>query len=169
MSDHPAPDSPLRLYTIGVYGFDAESFFAALTNAQIDVFCDVRARRGVRGSAYAFANSRRLQARLAELGIRYVHRPDLAPSPELRSRQTDSDKAAHTPKRERTKLSPAFVDGYTQEVLAHADSQAVLDALSPGRRLVFCCVERYPDACHRSLLATELGRNLNLPVEHLLP
>ena len=29
---------------------------------------------------YAFANSQRLQGRLAELGIAYVHRLDLAPS-----------------------------------------------------------------------------------------
>ncbi len=66
--------------TIGVYGFDEAGFFQALQDAGVDTFCDIRRRRGVRGSAYAFANSQRLQGRLAELGIRYIYRSDLAPS-----------------------------------------------------------------------------------------
>ena len=59
----------MKLITIGVYGFDEESFFQALLAAGVDVFCDIRQRRGVRGATYAFANSQRLQRRLAELGI----------------------------------------------------------------------------------------------------
>ncbi len=51
-----------RIVTIGVYGFEEEEFFAALANARVDLFCDVRRRRGVRGARYAFANSQRLQA-----------------------------------------------------------------------------------------------------------
>ena len=46
--------------TIGVYGFDESSFFQTLQNAGVDTFCDLRARRGVRGAAYAFANGERL-------------------------------------------------------------------------------------------------------------
>lgn len=38
------------IVTIGVYGFDEQSFFQALQDAQIDTLCDIRARRGVRGS-----------------------------------------------------------------------------------------------------------------------
>ena len=64
----------------------------------VDTFCDLRARRGVRGREYAFANSQRLQARLAELGIRYVHRLDLAPSAATRSQQHAADAATHTRK-----------------------------------------------------------------------
>ena len=61
------------IVTIGAIGYTAESFFQALQNANVDTFIDVRRRRAVRGREYAFANSQRLQARLAELGIRYVH------------------------------------------------------------------------------------------------
>lgn len=60
------------IMTIGVYGFDEQSFFQALQNARVDTLCDIRARRGVRGSDYAFANSERLQKRLTELNIRRV-------------------------------------------------------------------------------------------------
>ena len=52
-----------------------------------------RSRRGVRGSTYAFANSLRLQARLTDLGIRYLHRKDLAPTQAVRDRQAAADKA----------------------------------------------------------------------------
>ena len=52
---------PLKLVTIGVYGFDEASFFAALQTAGVDTLCDMRQRRGVRGADYAFVNSKRLQ------------------------------------------------------------------------------------------------------------
>jgi len=47
--------------TIGVYGFDLDSFLAALREANVRQLLDVRQRRGVRGPEYAWANSQRLQ------------------------------------------------------------------------------------------------------------
>jgi uncharacterized protein (DUF488 family) len=156
------------LVTIGVYGSDEASFFGALQQAGVDTFVDVRARRGVRGAAYAFANSQRLQARLAELGIRYVHRPDLAPSPEARGQQYAVDKTNRTAKRQRTVLDPAFAAAYRQERLAGFDSRQFVAGLGPEARVVaLFCVEREPAACHRSLLATRLRRDLGLAVRHL--
>ena len=159
----------VQLYTIGAIGFTAETFFVALQAAEIDLFCDVRARRAMRGAAYAFANSRRLQARLAALGIRYVHRPELAPSAALRSAQGTVDRAAGVAKRKRTTLSDTFVAGYTTDVLAQLDSGALLAELMPAQRIVFFCVEREPQACHRSLLVAKLARDLDLRVEDLGP
>lgn len=156
--------------TIGAYGCDAERFFAALAAAGVDTFCDVRARRGVRGREYAFANSQRLQVRLAELGIRYLHRPDLAPSSETRAAQHAADAAEHTAKRQRGILGPAFVDAYRRERLAGFDSAAFLADLGPEARVVaLFCVEREPAACHRGLLADRLARDLDVAVRHLLP
>jgi uncharacterized protein (DUF488 family) len=157
-----------RLYTIGVYGYNADDFFATLQDAQIDLFCDIRGRRGLRGATYAFANSRRLQARLAELGIRYVHRPDLAPSRALRTRQAEADRAAGIAKRQRTTLGTVFVESYRADVLAHLDSRTLLTELGPARRIVFFCVEREPAACHRSLLTTKLAQDLQLDLLHLM-
>jgi uncharacterized protein (DUF488 family) len=158
------------LVTIGVYGCDEASFFAALQQAGVDTFVDVRARRGVRGAAYAFANSQRLQARLAELGIRYLHRPDLAPSRSVRSQQFAADKASRTAKRQRAVLDPAFAAAYRQERLAGFDSQQFVVDLGPEASVIaLFCVEREPAACHRSLLAERLARDLNVAVCHLLP
>jgi len=156
--------------TIGVYGFDAASFFSALQGANVDTFCDIRRRRAVRGAAYAFANRLRLEARLAELGIRYVHYVDLAPSKALRGTQDATDKESKIKKRQRATLSAAFVAGYEAECLEHFDSAAFVASLGAEARVVaLCCVEREPAACHRSVLADRLQRDLGVPVTHLLP
>ena len=55
--------------TIGVYGFDQAAFLNALSRARVSMLLDVRQRRGVRGTEYAWANSARLQAALADAGI----------------------------------------------------------------------------------------------------
>jgi uncharacterized protein (DUF488 family) len=160
----------VKVTTVGVYGFSEESFFEALQAARVDTFCDVRQRRGVRGAAYAFANSQRLQKRLAELGIRYLHRKDLAPTPAVRQRQQDADKADKVAKRQRTGLSPAFVAAYHEEVLASFEPQSLSDDLPPDTTVVaLFCVEREPTACHRSLLADKLARAWQIDVEHITP
>lgn len=160
----------LKIVTIGVYGFEQDSFYRALQDAGVDVLIDIRQRRGVRGARYAFANSRRLQARLAELDIRYLHRKDLAPTPAVREEQKRADQASKVAKRQRTELAPAFVEAFEQEVLAHFEPQTLLDDLEPGERVVaLLCVEREPAACHRSLVAERLAQALGLEVEHILP
>jgi len=61
------------IYTIGVYGLTEADFFQKLLDSNIDTFCDIRRRRAVRGSQYAFVNSKRLQDKLEKLSIRYVY------------------------------------------------------------------------------------------------
>ena len=156
--------------TIGVYGFNEAGFFQALQDAGVDTFCDLRRRRGVRGSAYAFANSQRLQGRLAELGIRYVYRADLAPSLEVRQSQEVADKASKTAKRKRTVLGTAFVEAYRKESLDGFDShQFVVELGQEAHMVALFCVEREPAACHRSLVAERLEAELATTVRHLLP
>jgi uncharacterized protein (DUF488 family) len=159
-----------KIITIGVYGFEADSFFQALQEAKVDTFCDIRQRRGVRGATYTFVNSQRLQARLAELGIRYLHRKDLAPTKSVRERQAEADKVTKTAKRQRTALGKVFVEAYQTECLEHFDPQSLLDDLEPDAKVVaLFCVEREPAACHRSLVAEKLADELNLQVEHIMP
>lgn len=159
-----------RLVTIGVIGFTADRFFQALQDAGVDTLCDIRRRRAVRGSSYAFANSRRLQTRLAELGIRYLHRLDLAPTESVRAAQAAADKAGGVARRQRSELSPIFIEAYQQEVWAHFDLALFLGDLPDDAGVVaFLCVEREPAACHRSLVAEQLSRALGVEVTHLMP
>ena len=158
-----------KIITIGVYGFTEATFFEALLAHGVDLFCDVRQRRGLRGRDYAFANSQRLQERLAQLGIAYKHLKNLAPTPEVRRQQQTVDQAGGVKKRARSQLSPAFIEAYEATVLAEFDAQAFLEEVGESAILALFCVEREPAACHRSLLAGHLARALNLNVEHVLP
>ena len=80
------------IYTIGVYGASENEFFQKLIDNKIDSFCDIRRRRAVRGSQYAFANSQRLQEKLAGLSIKYLYEIELAPTKEIIELQEKFDK-----------------------------------------------------------------------------
>src|SRR3954463_14251255 len=107
------PKCMRTLATIGVYGFSGETFLAALRDAGVGLLIDVRQRRGVRGSEYAWANARRLPAARAAGGIAHRHRKALAPTTERRERQYAEDARAGVGKRSRVALAPAYVERYT--------------------------------------------------------
>ena len=157
------------LATIGVYGFTSETFLAALRGAGIRLLVDVRQRRGVRGSEYAWANSKRLQAALAAAGVAYEHRPDLAPTTELRRLQYAVDDRAGVGKRSREELAPEFVERYRDEILASADLGSLAEAARARGPAALLCVERDPEACHRSLIAARLREDSDLEVADLRP
>lgn len=156
------------LRTIGVYGFDRAAFLLRLEEAQVDLLLDVRQRRGVRGSEYAWANAQRLQASLAEAGVGYSHLKELAPTTEMRQLQYAEDARRGEGKRSRTVLAPAYVERYTEEVLDRVDLDPVGRWIGDSSA-VLLCVERDPAACHRSLVAERLRREQGFEVEHLLP
>ena len=158
----------MDVVTIGAYGRTEDAFFAALQEARVATFCDVRRRRGVRGHEYAFANSGRLQARLAELDIAYVHRIDLSPSLAVRRAQEAAGAERGIARRARTRLGEAFAGAYEAEVLDGLDAGALLDELGAAGPLVLFCVEREPAACHRGLLAARLAE-AGASVTHLTP
>lgn len=157
-----------QLFTIGVYGKTENQFFERLVEAKIDSFCDVRSRRGMRGSLYAFANSAYLQTRLSALGIRYYHFRDLAPSEIARQAQRVHDDASGLGKRSRIILSKEFKRLYTEERLSHFSSFEFIKRFKPPmERLVLFCVEADPQACHRSILAERLSEDLGLETTDL--
>jgi uncharacterized protein (DUF488 family) len=158
-----------RLTTIGVYGFTADSFLAALREAGVGVVLDVRQRRGVRGPQYAWANSRRLQAALHEGGIGYEHHKELAPTTELRELQYAEDARQGVGKRSRSVLAPEYVERYTREILDQVELQPLVERLPGDAASALLCVERDPEACHRSLIAERLAAEHGLAVAHLRP
>lgn len=156
------------VWTVGAYGFDAESFFAALEEAEIDLFLDLRRRRGVRGAQYSFANAIRLKTALEDRGIPYRHLLELAPDEETRNLQRREDAEARIQKRSRAGLSEPFVAEYSRRALDPHPWNDLLSDLTPYRRPVLFCVERTPDACHRGLVAERLATHAGVPVTHLL-
>ncbi|WBQ05179.1 DUF488 domain-containing protein [Kribbella sp. CA-293567] len=159
----------LKLATIGVYGFDGESFIERLRKANVRLLLDVRQRRGVRGPDYAWANSLRLQAALAAAEIAYEHHRELAPTTELRHLQYAEDDRNGVGKRSRSELAPEYTRRYTNEILDVADLTPIASALSSKGVTALFCVERDPEACHRSLIAQQLTEQRPVALEHLKP
>ena len=176
---------PLKIFTIGVYGYTEDAFFEALVSHEIDLFIDIRARRGMRGSKYKFANSKYLQSKLKKEGICYAHLADLAPTKEIRAEQHKVDERENTKKRDRLALSKEFIKTYRRDilnvhkrkkenmfyaenVLARAKQQSQYPPEKPLQRIVLFCVERHPQACHRTLVAEELRKQLGATIEHIL-
>ena len=158
-----------KLATIGVYGFTLEEFLRSLRDADVRLVLDVRQRRGVRGPQYAWANSKRLQSALAEAGIDYRHHPELAPTTDLRQLQYREDDRLGVGKRSREQLAPEYRERYTREILDHADLDGVVAELPEAGAGALLCVERDPEACHRSLVADRIAAEYRVPVTHLRP
>ena len=156
-----------RIATIGVYEFDGASFIRALDDAGVTQVIDIRQRRGVRGTDYAWANSQRLQKRLAEAHIGYEYHPELAPDTDLRHLQYREDSRQRVGKRSRVQLSAEYIRIYTQEILDLVPLEPLIRRLPVHGIGALLCVEATADACHRSLVAHRLAEQFGFEVVNL--
>lgn len=159
----------INIYTIGVYNSTEDSFFGKLIANNIDLFCDIRQRRGVRGSQYKYVNSNYLQQKLQELGIGYRYIKELAPTNEIRQKQKDADKAKGETKKKRKVLGEVFKKEYINQVLDVHDTEKLAQELEKigCQNIVFFCVEENACACHRSLVAEKLANILKTNIINL--
>jgi uncharacterized protein (DUF488 family) len=159
----------MKFYTLGVYGTTEAEFFQKLLDNRIDIFCDIRARRAVRGAGYAFVNAARLEAKLEKLKIAYIPIKELATPPEIKELQSQVDAKTGVSQRQREQLSPAFAAAYTKAVLEQFDFNQLVQQLSllPAERVAIFCVEKFPAACHRSLVAEHLHAHYGFSIVHL--
>lgn len=159
----------MEFFTIGVYNSTEKEFFEKLTQNNIDTFCDIRQRRGVRGAKYSFVNSNRLQLKLNDLEIKYGYVPDLAPTTEIRELQKEIDEEKGELKRERQELGKVFIIEYKNRILKNFDFDKFFESLDQigASRIALFCVEEHPEACHRSIVADKLMNNYNYKINHL--
>jgi uncharacterized protein (DUF488 family) len=155
--------------TIGVYDFDAASFLRMLGQTGVTQILDIRQRRGVRGSQYAWANARRLQNLLSGAQIAYEHHPELAPDTEMRQLQYREDARQGVGKRTRVQLSPEYVRVYSQEVLDRVPLELLIKRLPVHGIAALLCVEATAAACHRSLVSARLAERFDFEVIDLEP
>lgn len=148
----------MNFYTLGVYGTNEEVYFSKLSDAKIDLFCDIRQRRGVRGKEYSFVNSKKLQNKLSELNIQYIHIKELAPTKEIRNKQKQDDIDLNILKRDRNTLGNKFILEYNQNIINKFDFNDLIKYFKENNfsNIVFFCVEEKAKACHRSLVANQL-------------
>lgn len=159
----------MEFFTIGVYNSTEKEFFDKLTQNNIDTFCDIRQRRGVRGAKYSFVNSNRLQEKLNDLGIKYGYVQDLAPTTEIRELQKEIDAEKGELKSERQELGKVFIIEYKNKILGNFDFERFFDNLDNigANRIALFCVEEHPEACHRSIVADKLQNTFNYKISHL--
>lgn len=159
----------IKFYTIGVYGLSSDKFFERIVSNNIDTFIDIRRRRAVRGSEYVFVNSNRLQLKLAEIGINYIHLFELAPTEEIISIQKDYDKSVNVATRKRDKLSDRFISEYKKNILDKYDLNVLFERLNKigSENALFFCVEAEPEACHRSIITRKLREEYSCEIIHL--
>jgi len=158
----------MEFFTIGVYNSTEKEYFKKLTDNYIDTFCDIRQRRGVRGSEYAFVNSNRLQSKLNEHDIKYGHIIELAPTTEIRELQKEADYQQGEHKRDRNKLGKIFTIAYKDKILSKFDFENFIESLERvgANRVVLFCVEEKHEACHRSIVSDKL-QQLGYKIIHL--
>lgn len=159
----------MEFFTIGVYNSTEKEFFDKLIENNIDTFCDIRQRRGVRGAKYSFVNSNRLQQKLNDLEIKYGYLPDLAPTTEIRELQKEIDEKKGELKRERQELGKVFIIEYKNKILKNFDFEKFFESLDQigSSRIALFCVEEHVDACHRSIVAEKLMNNYKCKITHL--
>lgn len=159
----------MNFYTIGVYGSEEQTFFDKLSKNNIDTFIDIRRRRAVRGSKYSFVNSTKLQNKLKDLGIKYKHILELAPTNEIRDLQKKDDKIKGIIKRERTEIGHLFKLTYKKEILSKFDLQIFINDLitENSKNIVLFCVEEVASACHRHIVTDEIKNNFDYKIIHL--
>lgn len=58
---------------------------------------------------------------------------------------------------------------YTAEVLDPVGTAPIMITLPPTGTAALLCVERDPEACHRSLIAERLIKEHGVVIEHLRP
>lgn len=158
----------MKFYTIGVYNSTEQEFFNKLIENNIDSFCDIRQRRGVRGAKYAFVNSTKLQQKLNQLGFKYAHFIDLSPTKEIRELQKKADKQKGILKQNRNKLGQVFTTAYKDRILNNFDFDAFLNKLveMEANNVVLFCVEEKAEACHRSVVTEKLEK-IGFKIKHL--
>ena len=85
----------------------------------------------------------------------------------MRQVQYREDDRLGVGKRSRAELAPEYRERYLHEILEAADLDALVAEL-PRVSALFC-VERDPEACHRSLVAERLAEQYGVRIVHLRP
>jgi uncharacterized protein (DUF488 family) len=142
------------MFTIGFTRKSMREFLGIMRDAKINRVVDIRLRPVSQYSG--FARKEDLEFLLELIGIEYVHRVELAPTPELLDNYRIDDDWG--------KYERGFVN-----LLRERKPDAVLQQLlAPGMNVAFLCTEDSPERCHRRLVS-EYARAIfpNLRVIHL--
>jgi len=143
------------LLSIGYEGDDIDGYLNRLVRHQVDTLVDVR--RNPLSRKHGFSK-RRLDTYCADIGVTYVHLPELGiPSHRRRNLETRAD-------------YDALFAEYREEDLpkAEASLERIEQFIDAGKRPALTCFEADAEWCHRFSVVGELTRrHPDTPVEHI--
>lgn len=141
------------LGTIGYERSTLADFVATLQLANVHTLVDVRERAQSRRPGFS---KRALEAALDEVGIQYVHFPELGdPKPGREAARAGN--------------MSLFREIYTT-AMAQPKAQAALtkiEELAMTERICLMCFERNYNDCHRKIVADNLQKRLGVKASHL--
>jgi uncharacterized protein (DUF488 family) len=141
-------------FTVATIGYEQatqDALLEVLQAAGVQLLVDVRAVAASRRPGFA---KRQLAAGAEAAGMGYLHLRGLGTPAEGRL-------AARSGQAER--MRAIFADH-----LATGTAQAELERIvESGQRVCLLCLERDPLHCHRSIVADELQRRLDVEIQHL--
>jgi len=151
------PYKPLKnnsaLYTIGYEGKKFERYLNELIQEDIKVLVDVR--KNAHSMKYGFSK-KTLQNAVENLGIKYIHIPNLGIESE--NRQTLQTKADYD----------ALFKEYAKTFKNKTDDmQQLHELINSEQRVAITCFENDVNYCHRGVIAKKMKMNFKVEVKHL--
>jgi uncharacterized protein (DUF488 family) len=140
------------LATIGYERSTLEDFVATLQSGNVDTLVDVRERAQSRRPGFS---KKSLEAALQQVGIAYLHLPQLGDPKEGRDAARSGDMMR-------------FRDVY-QEVIskpAAEEALSLLEKLASEKKICLMCFERDQRDCHRKIVADNLEKRLQIKASH---
>ena len=141
------------LYTIGYEGKKFEKYLNELIQEDIKVLVDVR--KNAHSMKYGFSK-KTLQNAVENLGIKYIHIPNLGIESE--NRQTLQTKADY---------DALFADYAKTFKSKKEDMQQLNSLIKSEQRVAITCFENDVNYCHRGVIAKKMKTNFKVKVEHL--
>ena len=141
------------IFTIGYEGILFEEYLNKLLRNEVAVLFDVR--RNPLSRKFGFSG-KMLSRVLPQIGIKYVHSPELGI--ESKKRRNLSSREAY---------EALFVE-YRQDLPRRTDGLALLkQQIDAAKRVALTCFEAHPDSCHRHCITDLLEFEFGYRIEHL--
>jgi uncharacterized protein (DUF488 family) len=142
-----------RVFSIGYESKSIEAFLNLLLKNDIRVLCDVR--RNPLSRKFGFSKGK-LRHIVNEVGIQYMHYPELGIASENRqflTTQDDYDK---------------LFAGYNAALpLKKAELDKIYELMKTHKRIALMCYELNPKQCHRTVIVNYLKKNYTITSEDI--
>ena len=141
------------LFTLGYEGISLDAYLNKLVINNVALLCDVRGKPI--SMKYGFSK-KQLQNYCKNLGIKYVHIPQLGIESDLRKELSDKESYE--------KLFASYRINLKEKV---NELEHINELIKKHKRIALTCFEKDHTFCHRESLSIRISNDYNIPVLHL--